>query len=114
MPQDYWYNSSYSGTKSAFGLGFIGYVMQQYQTTPAVYTMTDIASYTNQYYCVSSDGVSNFTFYNNGSSPTCTAPLSGSPTYTMAMALPPMGSAKVGYSEWRGDPERRSARRCTP
>ena len=82
MPQDYWYNGTY--TPSAYstgGQGYVGYILSQYKATPRVITLNGIAGFSGNY-CASSDGTSNMLFSSIGAATTCPSPL-GAPNYTM-------------------------------
>ncbi len=92
FPQDWFYNSTYNAADSPNppNRGYIGYILQQYMTTPQLYSLYGTNSTatptTNDYYCAQSDGSASFTFVEIGSSTTCTASTTAMPggnTYTM-------------------------------
>jgi hypothetical protein len=77
FPQDWWYNSTFNSGHAALGKGYVGYVLQQYQASPRVYTLNGIAGFSGNY-CATFDGSSNVLFYSVGSATTCSG-LSGTP-----------------------------------
>lgn len=79
MPQDWWYNSSFSGSYSAINKGYIGYVLKQYQATPQLYTLNGVNDGQSGNYCVTFDGSTSVMFYSVGSATNCSS-LTGSPT----------------------------------
>ena len=92
FPQDWFYNSAYNTANSPNppNRGYIGYVLQQYKTTPQLYSLYGTTSTatptTNDFYCAQSDGSASFTFVEIGSSTTCTTSTTAMPggkTYTM-------------------------------
>lgn len=83
FPQDWWYNSNYNTSQSAGGLGYLGYVMRQYQTSPSLYTLSGSPG-SGDNYCVSSDGSANFLFYDVKTTTSCSS-LPGTPI-TMKIA----------------------------
>ena len=57
--------------------GYVGYVLQQYQTTARLYTLNGLNGQSGNY-CATFDGSSNVQFYSVGSATTCSG-LSGTP-----------------------------------
>lgn len=83
FPQDWWYNSNFNTSYAALGQGYVGYILQQYQATPQLYTLNGTSQSGN--YCASSDGSANILFYYVNTGTSC-ASLSGSPAYTMPVS----------------------------
>lgn len=76
FPQNYFYNSAYYGPN-----GYIAYLLQQYEKTPQLYTLSGVSVTSQTNYCASSDGY-NVLFYSVGSATSCSN-LPSTPTYTM-------------------------------
>jgi hypothetical protein len=82
FPQDWWYNSTFNSAYSALSKGYVGYVLQKYQTTPQLYTLNGLNVVSGNY-CATSDGSSNVLFYSVAG--TSCSGLSGTPI-TMGIA----------------------------
>ena len=96
FPQDWWFNSNFNPSYSSNGLGYIGYVLQQYKTSPRFYTLNGIAGYGSaSNYCVTSDGSSSIDVY-AVSGPPCPGTFSGAPNYTLNVPKALEGDTLVG------------------
>jgi hypothetical protein len=94
FPQDWWYNSNYNASQSANALGYLGYMLAQYKTSPQLYTTQGLgAAASGHNYCASSDGSANFLFYDVGSGTSCSS-LTGTPI-TMNTAATFKGNTEV-------------------
>ena len=93
FPQDWWYNSTYNPSQSANNLGYVGYILQQYNATPRLYTTQGLGTAASgDNYCVTSQGT-NFLFYDVRTGTSC-ASLTGTPT-TIGIASVFQGDTQV-------------------